>query len=53
MPRILVINGPNLNLLGEREPEIYGGTTLAEICRRLEQEAEKKGLEISFFPVQS
>ncbi len=40
---ILILHGPNLNLLGEREPEIYGYTTLAEINREL----EKRGKELA------
>ncbi len=43
MATILVLHGPNLNLLGEREPDIYGSTTLAEINQRLEQSARDKG----------
>jgi 3-dehydroquinate dehydratase-2 len=46
---ILVIHGPNLNLLGTREPEIYGATTLAEINQRLQREAEAAGHTLSFF----
>src|SRR5688572_18691457 len=47
--RILVVNGPNLNLLGSREPEIYGTLTLAELERRLEQAASELEVQIDFF----
>ncbi len=43
MATILVLHGPNLNLLGEREPDIYGSTTLADINRRLEHLAQERG----------
>ena len=43
MATILVLHGPNLNLLGEREPEIYGSTTLNEINQLLQQQARDKG----------
>jgi 3-dehydroquinate dehydratase-2 len=44
MPDVLVLHGPNLNLLGRRRPEVYGRVTLAEIDRRLEQRAAELGL---------
>lgn len=47
--KILVISGPNLNLLGTREPEIYGRTTLADIEAGLRQQAAQSGVEIEFF----
>ncbi len=47
--RILVLHGPNLNLLGEREPEIYGTTTLAEIDARLGEIASECGASIETF----
>jgi 3-dehydroquinate dehydratase II len=49
MTRVLVLNGHNLNLLGTREPEIYGHTTLAEIEDRLRERGAKVGLEIDCF----
>lgn len=48
MGKILVLNGPNLNLLGTREPEIYGSLTLADINARLRRRAEEAGLDIEF-----
>jgi len=47
--KFLVLHGPNLNLLGEREPEVYGTTTLAEINASLIDLAKKKGHELSAF----
>ena len=47
--KILIINGPNLNLLGVREPQIYGTRTLEEINRDLAVEAKALGAECSFF----
>ncbi len=46
MAVILLINGPNLNLLGVREPEIYGSTTLAQIDEKLQQMAVDSGHEL-------
>jgi 3-dehydroquinate dehydratase-2 len=45
---ISILNGPNLNLLGEREPEIYGTTTLADIEKMCADAAEKVGFSIDF-----
>lgn len=45
---IYIINGPNLNLLGTREPEIYGTQSLADIQALCEQAASKAGFEVSF-----
>lgn len=47
--KILVINGPNLNLLGTREPTIYGKDTLASISDEIRQHAQKLGVEVEFF----
>jgi 3-dehydroquinate dehydratase-2 len=46
MARLLLINGPNLNLLGTREPDVYGATTLAEIEEQLSDRASELGHEL-------
>jgi 3-dehydroquinate dehydratase-2 len=47
-PTVYVLNGPNLNLLGTREPEVYGRTTLAEIRKSTAERAKLLGLRIEF-----
>lgn len=47
--RILIINGPNLNMLGIREPDIYGKNTYADLCALIENYAAEKGVEIKIF----
>ncbi|RKZ35499.1 MAG: type II 3-dehydroquinate dehydratase [Gammaproteobacteria bacterium] len=49
MARLLVLHGPNLNLLGEREPEYYGDRGLAEINQRLEAQAKAGGHQLECF----
>lgn len=48
LKKILVLNGPNLNLLGTREPEIYGSTTLEDINAILKSRAESQGFDLKF-----
>ena len=47
--KILVLNGPNMNMLGIRQPEIYGRATYADLVEMIEAEAEKLGVSVSFF----
>ena len=47
--KIAVIQGPNLNMLGVREPHIYGGVTLEQIHAQLQNAADQNGVEIEFF----
>ena len=49
MNSVLVIHGPNLNLLGTREPEIYGSQTLSDINQQLQQSAQSRGIQLDTF----
>jgi 3-dehydroquinate dehydratase-2 len=49
MKNILVLHGPNLNLLGSREPDVYGRITLADINEKLQQLAHAKGANLQYF----
>lgn len=46
--KILFLNGPNLNLLGQRQPEVYGRATLADIEKMVKERASKLGVEVEF-----
>lgn len=48
-PKFIVLHGPNLNLLGEREPHIYGTTTLSELNQQLSTQAKVAGFELECF----
>ena len=47
--KLLVINGPNLNMLGVREPAVYGSETYDELCRRVKEHAEKRGVDVALY----
>lgn len=47
--KILILNGPNLNMLGKREPEIYGGDTLEKTNQEIKAKAENLGVDVDFF----
>ena len=46
--KLLIVNGPNLNLLGKREPDIYGHETYADLCRRIADYAKIRGHQVRF-----
>ncbi len=47
--KILVLNGPNINLLGIREPDIYGRETYDDLCEKIKNHAKEKGVEVKLF----
>ena len=44
--KLLILNGPNLNLLGRREPEVYGRESYGELCEKCRKHAEKRGISV-------
>ena len=53
LPIVLILSGPNLNLLGQRQPEIYGTATLADHMNRVKQNATKLGFDVETLQAQS
>jgi len=51
LSKICIINGPNLNLLGDRETDLYGKKTLEDIEREIENFAKEKKMEVDFFSI--
>lgn len=49
MKKFLVINGVNLNMLGVREPDVYGKSTLEDLCNKISKKADELGCEVEFF----
>ncbi len=49
MKRIVVVNGPNLNLLGKREPEVYGTRSMADLVKTVRAKARELGVQVSIF----
>ena len=47
--KLLVLNGPNLNMLGIREPDIYGKETYDDLCRMVKEHAEKRGIDVALY----
>ncbi len=47
--KLLVINGPNINMLGIREPDIYGAQTYSQLCEQILAHAEKRGVEVELY----
>jgi len=47
--KVLIINGANMNLLGKREPDVYGKDTLEDLEKTVRKEADKRGTEVEFF----
>ena len=47
--KLLVLNGPNLNMLGVREPDIYGKETYDDLCRMVKEHAEKRGIDVALY----